>query len=82
MDKITPLPELASLVRWSDYAASLPNLFPSRTSAQWFLRSRKDELTQRGILLGTVRGYLVRRDLLDDCLLELLSGKPEESDDE
>lgn len=72
---VTPDPALANLVRWPDYAASLPNIFPTKASAVWFIRSRKPELVKRDILVETVKGYLVRKDLLDAALLELLKGE-------
>lgn len=71
---VTPDPALANLVRWTDYWRSLANLFPSKSSADWFIRTRKAELVKRGILVETVKGYLIRKDLLDTALLELLKG--------
>lgn len=71
---VTPDPALANLVRWTDYWRSLANLFPTKASADWFIRTRKPVLADRGILVETVKGYLVRKDLLDASLLDLMKG--------
>lgn len=67
-------PDLLDIVPWSSYWQTLPNLFPTKHTAAWFLKTRKSALIEQGILVETVKGYLVRKAKLDSALVELLQG--------
>lgn len=71
---VSPDPSLADLTRWPAYWQALPNLFPSKASANHFMLTRKAELVRRGLLVETVKGHLVRKSGLDAALVELLEG--------
>jgi len=74
IQNVTQCPTLADLARWSDYWRANTNIFPTKAAADWFMRTRKGYLVERGLLVETCKGYLVRKAGLDAALIELLGG--------
>lgn len=74
IQNVTQSPALADLARWSDYWRANANIFPTKAAADWFMRTRKPVLVERGLLVETCKGYLVRKSGLDTVLVELLGG--------
>ena len=63
---------LNSLCRWSKFWQERPNLFPDDASAGWFIRSRRRQLIEAGVLYSGQAGYLVDHVRLDELLPRLL----------
>ena len=70
---------IGHLMRLVDYQKHYPMLFVSVHSLRHFLRSRRELLEERGLLINTTIGLMVDAGRLTEQLPELLASVPEVS---
>lgn len=70
LQEIPPNP-MSGWVPFPDYAEERPQFFPKSGSSYYFLRFRKRDLLEQGVMLRTAAGELVQPAALDDYILEL-----------
>ena len=66
-----PLPAgpLAGLLDLNDYQQRVSNIYPSRTSLDWYIRQHRARLIESGALLHIARKSWVVPEKFDACIL-------------
>lgn len=58
---------------WTRFAREFSNIWPSEASARHFLRTRREAMQKRGILIRTTTGFLVDAQRLIEALPALMA---------
>lgn len=64
---------LPHLMRWTDFAAEFPGIFPTDHSVRHFIRTRKDKLIDADLMVDSSMGMLVDGERLRERLLDYLN---------